>query len=307
MASLSRTCWNSKSRKHPDVPCIRSVQNGDYCSFHNKNPRPFIKAIDLSVLSRRNKSRLERFIVLCKFKTGLLQSKRQGYASAYPALANNNTELASMDEVSTIPMPFRFSFVESNNIWLFDVRSLLQERKRVEEHPFNNPYTSLPISSSNLIKLETHIEWLLQRRYSLDTGTKTDLVQPYQQKIVELCFLIDSHGYLTNVAWFQLPTIAQVHKFIDTLDTLWTTRLALTNTTKLLIYPEWDVETHNLCPLIRSNNLTSALNQLFTHLLVFVKAAALKENRALAAVYILTALTHVSAGAKKAFPWLYAM
>jgi hypothetical protein len=283
------------------------VLNGDYCSFHNKNPRPFIKAIDLSVLSRKNKARLERFISLCKFKTGLLQSKRQGYATTYPALANNSTELASMDEVSTIPVPFRFSFVEAKNIWLFDVRSLLQERKRVEDHPFHNPYTSLPISPAILLKLESHIEWLLSRRYSLDSGTTTELGQLHQQKIVELCFFIDSHGYLTNVAWFQLPSVALVHKFIDTLDTLWTTRLGLTNATKLLIYPEWDVETHNLCPLIRSNNLTSALNQLFTHLLVFVRAAELKENRALAAVYILTALTHVSTGAKKAFPWLHAM
>ena len=307
MTSTARSCWNSKSRKHPDVPCQRAVQNGEYCSFHNKNPRPFAKAIDLSVLSRKNKARLERFIKLCAFKAGLMQSKRQGHAALCPALANNSTELASMEDVGTIPIPFRFSFLEGTNLWLFDIRSLLQERKRVEENVFHNPYTSLPISSLTLIRLQKQIEWLLQRRYNLDNGSTTDLAQPYQQKIVELCFLIDSHGYLTNVAWFQLASVAQVHKFVDTLDALWTTRLGLTNATKLLIYPEWDVETHNLCPLIRTNLLSSALNQLFTHLLAFVKAAGLKENRALAAVYVLTALTHVSTGAKKAFPWLHAM
>jgi hypothetical protein len=147
------------------------------------------------------------------------------------------------------------------------------------------------------------MEWLLERNYSLSNGSP-ELAQPYQQKIVELCFLIDSHGYLTNVAWFHLNSIPLIHRFIDKLDDLWTTRLGLTNATKLLIYPEWDIAAHNVCPLVRTINLTSAMNQLTTFLLTFVKAAPLKENRALAAVYILTALTYASDGARKAFPWL---
>ena len=303
MASHPRLCWNSKSRKHSDVPCTRPVLVTEYCSFHNKNPRPFIKAINLSVLTRKNKARLERFIKLVAFKVGLMQSKRQGHGSLCPALANNATELASMEPVDTIPIPFRFSFLEAKNIWLFDIRSLLQERKRLENTSFNNPYTSIPISSATLIRLQLHMEWLQERNYSLSNGTP-ELSQPYQQKIVELCFLIDSHGYLTNVAWFHLNSIPLIHRFIDKLDDLWTTRLGLTNATKLLIYPEWDIAAHNVCPLVRTINLTSAMNQLTTFLLTFVKAAPLKENRALAAVYILTALTYASDGARKAFPWL---
>jgi len=302
MAAPPRLCWNSKSRKHPDVPCTRSVVSADYCSFHNKNPRPFIKAINLSVLSRKNKARLERFIKLVALKSGLLQSKRQGHGSLCPALANNTTELASMEPTDTIPIPFRFSFVEAKNIWLFDIRSLLQERKRVENTLFHNPYTSIPISAQTLIRIQKHIEWLLQRNYNLDNTGSTELSQPYQQKIVELCFLIDSHGYLTNVSWFHFNSIPLVHRFIDKLDDLWSTRLGLTNATKRLIYPDWD--THNLCPLVRTINVTSAMNQLMTFLLTFVRAAPLKENRALAAVYILTALTYASDGARKAFPWL---
>jgi len=303
MASHPRLCWNSKSRKHSDVPCTRPVLVTEYCSFHNKNPRPFIKAINLSVLSRKNKARLERFIKLVAFKVGLMQSKRQGHGSLCPALANNATELASMEPVDTIPIPFRFSFLEAKNIWLFDIRSLLQERKRLENTSFNNPYTSIPISSITLTRLQLHMEWLQERNYSLSNGSP-ELAQPYQQKIVELCFLIDSHGYLTNVAWFHLNSIPLIHRFIDKLDDLWTTRLGLTNATKLLIYPEWDIAAHNVCPLVRTINLTSAMNQLTTFLLTFVKAAPLKENRALAAVYILTALTYASDGARKAFPWL---
>jgi len=235
-----------------------------------------------------------------------MQSYRQGHGAKCPALANNATELASMEPVTTIPGPFRFSFVEANNIWLFDIRSLLQERKRVENMPFLNPYTTNPISGATVVRIQKHIEWLLERRYSLENGS-SDLAQPYQQKIVELCFLIDSHGYLTNVAWFHLNSVSKVQRFAATLNMLWSEKLGLTLETQRLIYPDWNVATGTLCPEIRTNHLGSALNQLLTRLLVFVKAAALKEHRALAAVYTLTALTHVSGSARKAFPWLHEM
>jgi hypothetical protein len=216
-----------------------------------------------------------------------------------------------MEPVTTIPGPFRFSFVEAKNIWLFDIRSLLQERKRVENNPFLNPYTTSLISGATVVRIQKHIEWLLERRYSLENGT-ADLAQPYQQKIVELCFLIDSHGYLTNVAWFHLNSVARVQRFAAALDLLWSEKLGLTLETQRLIYPDWTganvaTGTGNLCPPIRTNHLGSALNQLLIKLLTFVKAGVLKEHRALAAVYVLTALTHVSGSARKAFPWLHDM
>ena len=160
-----------------------------------------------------------------------------------------------------------------------------------------------------MVRIQKHIEWLLERRYSLENGT-ADLAQPYQQKIVELCFLIDSHGYLTTVAWFHLNSVARVQRFVDILNMLWSEKLELTGETQRLIYPEWNVANvgiGTLCPQIRTNHLGSALNQLLTKLLTFVKAAPLKEHRALAAVYTLTALTHVSGSARKAFPWLHEM
>jgi len=238
-------------------------------------------------------------VQLCKFKIGLIQAKRQGLASNDPTLANNSTELASMDPVDTILKPFRFSFLENGHLWLFDIRSLLAERKRVE-NAFNNPYTSLPIVAGTLLQLRGHIEWLRRRRYLLDA---TDVQE--EHKIVDLCYTIDSYGYLTNVNWFKFPSIAVMHRFIDTLDELWAHRLGLTNQQRFTIFPDWDSLEGHLTPLIRSNHLPTALNQLYTFLFVFIRAAANKEDRVLASVYVLMALTHVSQGARQAFPWLH--
>ena len=259
----------------------------------------------MTKLSKRRITRLKRFAQLCRLKVGLIGSRRQGLALHDISLANNDTELASMEPIDTICKPFRFSFLENGHLWLFDVRSLIAERRRTEL-AFSNPYTSIPVPAATLLRLRAHIEWLTNRHYPLELEGSV-LESPCQQKIVELCFTIDSHGYLTNVVWFQLPSISTVHRFIDTLDDLWSQRLGLTNSQRHTIFPAWDATDTNLVPLIRSNHLPSALNQLITFLLVFLKGAPKKEDRALAAVYVLTALTHVNASARQAFPWLHAM
>jgi len=252
----------------------------------------------MTKLSKRRLKRLQAFVILCKIKLGLIGARRQGLAFNDTTLANNSTELASMDPVDIISKPFRFSFLENGHLWLFDIRALLTERNRVE-NAFNNPYTSLPVAAGTLLRLRIQVDWLRRRRYFLDAANEPQ----EEHKLLDLCYAIDSYGYLTNVNWFKFPSIAVLHRFVDTLDELWAHRLGLTNQQRFTIFPDWD--SSHLVPLIRSNHLSSALHQLYTFLFVFIKAAANKEDRVLASVYVLMALTHVSQGANIAFPWLH--
>jgi len=295
-----RPCWNSKSRTHPDTCCKRPATFGDFCSFHYKNPRRFEHPVDLStLLTRRKKSRLERFIALCRTKIGLRAAKRQGPAFQQTSLANNPTELASMDPLTTIWPPYRFSFIEGTNIWLFDVRSLLAEKRRLGEKPFTNPYTSVPISSPTLTRLQEHVQWLTRRRYSFDsTVLEGVLVQTHVQKIVELCLLIDSHGYLTNVAWFELGTVPKVQQFVHYLNLQWS-ELSLTTQRTFVPSPQTSLVTFHSTP-----HVSNAMNQVYTKLIEFLTNIPLKEDKAIATVYILRALVQVSGAARLAFPWL---
>ena len=295
-----RPCWNSKSRTHPDTCCKRPATFGDFCSFHYKNPRRFEHPLDLpTLLTRRKTSRLQRFIALCRTKIGLRAAKRQGPAFKQTSLANNPTELASMDPLTSIWPPYRFSFIEGTNIWLFDVRSLLTEKKRLGEKPFTNPYTSVPISSQTLTRLQEHVQWLTRRRYSFDsTVLEGVLVQTHVQKIVELCLLIDSHGYLTNVAWFELATVPKVQQFVAYLNYQWS-ELPLTTQRTFVTSPQTTLITFHSTP-----HTANALNQVYTKLIEFLTNIPLKEDKAIATVYILRAIVQVSGPARLAFPWL---
>ena len=295
-----RPCWNSKSRTHPDTCCKRPATFGDFCSFHYKNPRRFEHPLDLpTLLTRRKTSRLQRFIALCRTKIGLRAAKRQGPAFQQTSLANNPTELASMDPLTSIWPPYRFSFIEGTNIWLFDVRSLLTEKKRLAEKPFTNPYTSVPISSQTLTRLQEHVQWLTRRRYSFDsTVLEGVLVQTHVQKIVELCLLIDSHGYLTNVAWFELGTVPKVQQFVAYLNYQWS-ELPLTTQRTFVSSPQTSLITFHSTP-----HTANALNQVYTKLIEFLTNIPLKEDKAIATVYILRAIVQVSGPARLAFPWL---
>ena len=294
-----RPCWNSKSRTHPDTCCKRPATFGDFCSFHYKNPRRFVSPVDLTVLTKRKKSRLQRFIALCRTKIGLRGFRRQGPAFQQTGFANNPTELASMDPLTTVWPPYRFSFIEGTNIWLFDVRSLLTEKRRLGEKPFANPYTSIPISSQTLTRLHAHVQWLTRRRYSFDaTVLEGVLVSSHVQKIVELCLLIDSHGYLTNVAWFELATVPKVQQFVNHLNLQWS-ELPLTTQRTFVPTPQSTLVTFHT-----TVHTANALNQVYTKLIEFLTNIPLKEDRAIATVYILKAIVQVSAGARTAFAWL---
>ena len=212
----ARKCWNIKSRKHPDVPCTRSTyQDAEYCSLHYKNPRPFSKPCDTDLLRPKQKARLRRFFSLCKIVQGLVQTRRQGYGITDPTLANNPTELISMESTDTIPIYFRFSILEDNRLWLFDIRSLAAERRRAADSKagFKNPYTSIQFDRSVSDRLEDCLAWLETRSYP----SQTDLTvthDSYEQKMVELCYLIDSYGYLTNIHWFTHMHTVNVNQFI---------------------------------------------------------------------------------------------
>jgi hypothetical protein len=102
-------------------------------------------------------------------------------------------------------------------------------------------------------------------------------------------------------------SLPSINRFIETINDLWTESLGLTDQERLAIYPDWPTNTTYLIVPYQTMNLTKAMDHLITTLITFLKAGTVRESRGLAAVYIITALTTVSSGARRAFPFLQEM
>ena len=291
-----RTCWNYKSRGHPDVPCQREALFGDFCSYHAKTPHRFSTFKRFKRLSKRKKDCLIRFIRLCRIKAGLLSARRQGLVCPF----TNRTELITMEPCETIYPPYRFSFCEKGLFWCFDIRSLLHGRK--DGSPLRNPYTLLVLSEDILARLQTHVHWLNSRRYRLDYTAANPT--SYTQRITELCLLMDSYGYWTNVDWFLSMTVPIVHDVVNRLDALWMEEVGLTDTQRQALYPAWDPDHVHLVPKIRGTKMGPVMDQLLTFLFTFLRASPDRECRTLACVYVLKALAAVYPRVQQSYPWL---
>jgi hypothetical protein len=210
-----------------------------------------------------------------------------------------------MESTDTIPIYFRFSIVEDNRIWLFDIRSLMAERRRAADSKsvFKNPYTSIQFDRSTLDRLEDCLAWLETRSYPCRTETVV-VHESYEQKMVELCYLIDSYGYLTNIHWFTHMHTVNVNQFIEVINEMWNESLGLTEAQRREIVPTWNTTQAGLVDPIVTPGRDKALDTLTTTLLVLLKASPVRESRGLMAVYIVTALANICPGAARAFPWL---
>jgi hypothetical protein len=263
-----------------------------YCS---KSPKTPISEL----LSRRQISVLFRF-----FKTSILKSKlktafRQGPATYSPTLAINDTEVISLESTSTIPIVFRISFKDNNQIWLFDIRTLVSSKKINGSSPLKNPYTNQPLTVEQLSQFQRHTEWLNRRKYFLNYATSPSEAQEqplYRQNLLELVLLLDGHGYLSNTDWFEELSLEDVWRFCNELDSLWLREIGLSDDDRKRICPAWTDEHTSLFPLHRfqTRHLSTALERVSTTLLKFVKASSDKTDQTLACMFILMALCEVS-------------
>jgi len=298
-----RKCANIRSKRHPDQRCQRTAVQGEFCSLHYKKPNRFVpRTPPLPPLNNYFHIAFSQFQKKIRTFLGLKAFKFQGPAANFPSLATNETDFATLDPIDSLPRLYRFSIADSQKqIWLFDIRSLVEELKR--SSPLKNPYTSIPFSPQQLLQLQKRIEWLLKKKYSLSFGDSESVPPTYQQNAVQLCLFMDAHGYLTNVDWFLSLVPQQIQVFLYTLELLWSHRIGLSDEQKLAMYPEWNPELR-LTPTIRSRTTSVALDHLITFLLKFVQASNKKELETLASMYVLMALTQISASCRRAYPWL---
>jgi hypothetical protein len=311
-----RTCANIRSRKHPDVQCTCPATQGDFCARHYKNPTRFRKGTPSSPIETGSKensaTKIQRWV---RKMAGFLRFRRQGPGSCFPELAENQTDIYSLDAVSSIPGLYRWSYADTkNHIWLFDIRSLSMAYAQSETKVLLNPYTRDPIPAKKEESFQQRCNWLREKKYCIVHTTEAELSpeQLWHQRMLDVTMKYDALGYHTCLNWFEELSIFQLYGFYSELWELWFYRLNLPTAVKNQVVPNWNLAEAPLfrwSPLETRGRLEKRWWQktMLDLLDRLVSSAQLKEHKILGALYGMTAFAIISTRVRTHYPWLVEM
>lgn len=312
-----RLCANIRSKKHPDVRCTLAATQGEYCSRHSKNPVRFKESIPLgSTVSLKQMDSAAKIQSWWRWFVGFQRFKRQGPCTTLVELAENNTDIYTLDSIQSIPVLYRWSYPDlKNHLWIFDVRSLSMTRAEDSREGLLNPYTREPIQEKYAHHFLQRCQWLRDRKYCIvhtfDTAEMTP-DQLWHQRILDVTMKYDMLGYHTCLSWFEELNLQQLALFYTELWELWFYRLHLNPVVKNQVVPNWhryDAMLFKWTPQeLRNRNEKKWWQRTMLEILDrLVSSAELKEHKTLGALYGMTAFAIVSPRVRQSYPWLVEM
>ena len=243
-----------------------------------------------------------------------LFNKTLGPAYKTPSISNNIDDFLTTENIENIDYYNFFSFKDVDHfVYSFNIVSFykLISKKR---SPIN-PYNRMVISENHLTLFKKRLKYnkILNKmdifvEYQPKTLTITERIENVFHKMDEL-------GNYTNASWLKELSLDNVYKFIYELVEIWSYRAQLTQETKIIICPPYGNPFRELprqfmshgnrfnTPYYNYNSLMSFAVKIMEKL---VYSANHDTDKALGAIYILSALTLVSENARDSLPWLYA-
>ncbi len=239
--------------------------------------------------------------------------REKGVLTYVPTEAHNDKDIYSYEPVETIPLIYRFSYIDNKkHAWMFDLRFLLHLLQYGND--LKNPFTQEEIPAKVLERLQQRASRLRSQNVPIVYLEKDELTpeQIWNQKVLDVFLKFTSLGYGVNVLWFETLHTRHHEKFYIRLWDLWNNILHLTDADKERIVPG-----HNAgrAPLFRWNpsqvcgkgfDLKWWRKQNLMLMKAFLTRAEDKHNQGCGALYVLTALANTHPSCGNAFPWLLA-
>ena len=224
----------------------------------------------------------------------------------------NDTDILSLEDISTISIYQFFSFTDNdNNTYGFDLKCLTNWLNKSKGNP-TNPYNRNTLSSgvlntiNNKIRLSKVLQFPLL--LTIQNAVSPQEERSYEYRIIKIFQTIDDLGNYTNPQWFLSLSRFQKTRFIRELYDIWFYRLDLTNDVRRNISPRGNpfrrfalniqVDIIAVSEEVLNKFILSVMEE-------FVYYGVTDDFRNLGASYILTALTLVNNEVAVALPWLY--
>ena len=201
-----------------------------------------------------------------------------------------------------LPNNFTFTMMNANGVYLdVNVPTSLIQSSQVSNINSMISYSGpdfyimqlLPLEQRSARNLLIMTEVLSNIRFGIDTIRR----RPLNRRIIEIFMEIDQLGHYTNSAWLFSLSIINLNRFIICLREIWVYRANILDHTKFRIYPFGDP----FDSIDRNDILKSCVSIIEN----FVLSAPDIEDRKLATLFVLSALTRVSPAARYQMSWLY--
>ena len=230
-------------------------------------------------------------------------ARRAGPLLWFRAESNNPFDFFSADAVEEIPLRDVVSFVTAGKGYIMDIKSaksLLEHAEKAGETP-TNPFNRTALSPLFIKRVALH-----------GKGRSWTLLQPMTeaQKLTlattDMFSLVEDLGYYTDPSWFTELSRRQLQQVYLELADIWFHRATLSAADRLRVVP-------GISPFSVPVATTLIMQQkalrplLLATCRLLVSAAPARADRQLGVMYVLGALSVVSAGAATAYPWLREM
>jgi hypothetical protein len=303
-------CANVKNKKSTNVQCSYPAKKGEFCSRHWKNPIRFQISSPPSQSTRSITNTVKKIQQWWKQLNGFKLSKERTPAFFSRELCHNDTELATLEPLSTVPRDYFFVIRDRGLFWGYDIRTLLVQYE--DTGRLENIYTTHICNAKTLESFRLRLDKLRRWKKPLVFETASNnlsVKQSWNLRVLDACLRLDMLGYRISTQWFSELTISEHRNLYNTLASLWNQDLNLTEDQRRRIVPEhnnpanklfrWTAEKMNMkydLDSIRRTNL-NIIERLIT-------SASEQSDKTLGAMYTVIGLCRVSYRCRDAYPWL---
>ena len=235
-------------------------------------------------------------------------ARRAGPLLWFRQESNNPADFFSADPVEEIPLGDIVSFVSEGKGYIMDIKSAVSliEHASKEGTAAENPFNRAPLPALFLKRVLRHSAGKAKAKAAWAPLVAMTDTQRLALETTDVFRLIEDLGYYTDPSWYMDLSRMQLQRLYMELADIWFHRATLSPTDRQRIVPPvggarpFSVPVHTA--LIMQQKALRPM--VLATCKMLVSAAPARSDKQLGVMYVLGALSIVSAGASVAYPWL---
>jgi hypothetical protein len=292
------TCVSIRAKNAPTLQCENKTA-GEWCGKHKHTQVRFVPQIVHLVAAaakpeaRRTQDTAEAVHTIHRAWRHWI-ARRAGPLLWFREESNNPCDFFTSESVTDISMGDFISFVDTGKGYVMDARSALSIVEHAGTAAPLNPFNRNPLTPAFLRRL---------RRHKTKSWITHEVGAPLT--VTDVFRLIEDLGYYTDPAWYIDLSRQGLQRLYVELADIWFHRAGLSVADRSRISPQTPFAVPVSTALIMRERALRPL--VLKTLQSLVSAAAARSDQQLGVMYVLGALSMVSAGAGTAYPWLVDM